>query len=127
MVIVVIFRVVGDFLDVHPAFGRDDHAASGAVNHQRKVVFLSDINAIGHVEAVDLLGFTGLHGDQGVAEHFLSEAFDFLDALGEAHAALGVGRQFLELALAAAAGVDLRLDDIERPGSAWPQPPLLRP
>src|SRR3546814_18555039 len=34
----------------------------------------------------------------------------------EAHAALGVRPQLLELALAAPAGVDLRLDDIERTG-----------
>jgi hypothetical protein len=37
-------------------------------------------------------------------------------ALGQAHAALGIGAQFLELALAASTGVDLRLHDIERPG-----------
>jgi len=38
----------------------------------------------------------------------------FLDREGQTHAALGVGGQLLELALAAAAGVDLRLHDIER-------------
>ena len=36
--------------------------------------------------------------------------------LGEAHAALLARRSFLELALAAAAGVDLRLDHEQRPG-----------
>ena len=41
---------------------------------------------------------------------------DFVDRLGEADAALGVGAQFLELALAAAAGVDLRLDHPQRSG-----------
>ena len=43
-------------------------------------------------------------------------AFHFLDALGQPHAALGIGAELLELALAAAAGVDLRLDHIERSG-----------
>jgi hypothetical protein len=41
---------------------------------------------------------------------------DILDRLGQPHAALGVGRQLLELALAAAAGVDLALDHVERAG-----------
>ncbi len=40
----------------------------------------------------------------------------FVDRMGEADAALGVGAEFLELALAAAAGVDLRLDDPQGPG-----------
>src|SRR3546814_2929973 len=39
-----------------------------------------------------------------------------LPIFGEADAALRVGTEFLELALAAAAGMDLRLHDIERPG-----------
>ena len=38
------------------------------------------------------------------------------DRLGQPHAALGIGAKFLELALAAPAGVDLRLDHIERAG-----------
>src|SRR3546814_20036729 len=41
---------------------------------------------------------------------------DALPIFGEADAALRVGTEFLELALAAAAGMDLRLHDIERPG-----------
>src|SRR3546814_20441039 len=39
-----------------------------------------------------------------------------LPIFGEADAALRVGTEFLELALAAAAGMALRLHDIERPG-----------
>jgi hypothetical protein len=41
---------------------------------------------------------------------------DFVDRMGEADAALGVGTELLELALAASAGVDLRLDHPQRPG-----------
>ena len=39
-----------------------------------------------------------------------------VDRMREADAALGAVAQFLELALAAAAGVDLRLDDPQRSG-----------
>jgi len=39
-----------------------------------------------------------------------------VDRVRKAHAALGRVAEFLELALAAAAGVDLRLDDSQRPG-----------
>jgi hypothetical protein len=38
-----------------------------------------------------------------------------VDRLGETDAALGIGGQLPELALAAPAGVDLRLHDIKRP------------
>ena len=61
-----------------------------------------------------LAGFAGLGGDQGVAQHLLGVGDDFLDRAGQAHAALGVGAQLLELTLAAAAGVDLALHHIER-------------
>ena len=112
-------RVVGDGFDVHAAFGRDDEgdAAIGAVDQQRAVQFTLDVGAVLDIEAVDLLaGVARLGGDQGVAQHFLGVGDGFLDREGQANAALGVGRQFLELALAAPAGVDLRLHDIERTG-----------
>jgi len=73
---------VSHFLDVHAAFGGDDHgdAAGRAVNHHREVVFLVDIHAVGDIEAVDLLaGLARLHGDEGVAEHLLGEGFHFLE------------------------------------------------
>ncbi len=110
-------RVVGDRFDIHPAFGRGDHRdlARRAIDQQRQVIFLRDVDAIGHVEAIDLLAFiAGLRGDQRVAEHVFRRVLDFVDRLGEADAALGIGVQFLELALAAAAGVDLGLHDIHR-------------
>jgi hypothetical protein len=51
---------------------------------------------------------------QHTAEHLGGVAFDFGDRLDDADAALGVGAQALELALAAAAGVDLALHDEDR-------------
>jgi hypothetical protein len=112
-------RVVGDRLDVHAALGRGDHRDSAGltVDQQREVEFLRDVDAVGDVEALHLLArVAGLDGDQGLAEHLLGMGADFLGALGQADAALGVGAEFLELALAAAAGVDLRLDHPQRPG-----------
>ena len=67
-------RVVGDRLDVHPAFGRgDDGDAAGlAVDQQREVEFLGDVDAVGDVEALDLLACrAGLDRDQSLAEHLL--------------------------------------------------------
>ena len=50
-------RVVGDRLDIHAAFGRGDDgdAAGRAVDQQRQVEFLFDVDAVGDVEALDLL------------------------------------------------------------------------
>jgi hypothetical protein len=49
------------------------------------------------------------------AQHLLGFGLGLLDGFGEAHAALVARVGLLEVALAAAAGVDLRLDDPERP------------
>ena len=110
-------RVVGDVLDVHAAFGGDHerHARGFTVDQQREIELLLDVRAVFEIEAVDLLaGRAGLHGDQRRAEHFLDELLDLVDRLGEADAALVAGRGFLELALAAAAGMDLALHHPER-------------
>ncbi len=110
-------RVVGDRLDVHAAFGGDHegHLADRAVDQQRAIEFAGNVGAVFDVETVDLLaGFARLGRDQRVAEHVLGVRHDFLDRLREANAALGVGAEFLELALAAAAGMDLALDHVER-------------
>ena len=112
-------RVVRHVLDVHPAFGRNDHRdlTAGAIDQHREVVFRSDIDAVGDVEAIDLLAFvSGLDRHQRVAEHLAGVLLDVLDAVREPHAALGIGLKFLKLSLAATAGMDLRLDHIERPG-----------
>jgi hypothetical protein len=132
MVMVMIFSGVSmrDVLDVHAAFGRGDHrdAALVRVDQQREVEFLGDVGAVGDVEAVDLLAagpvwiVTSVLPSMSVALAFTSSI-----GLGQAHTALGVGAEFLELALAASAGVDLRLHDIERPGQLASRRRRLRP
>ena len=112
-------RVVGDLLDVHAALGRGDEGDPPAlpVDQQREVEFLGDVDAVGDVEPVDLLAVRpGLDGDQRVAEHLGGGRADLVERPREPHAALGVRAQLLELALAAPAGVDLRLHHVERPG-----------
>src|SRR6266849_3268893 len=52
---------------------------------------------------------SGLHRDQRGAQHLFDEFIDLGERFGDAHAALVAGGGFLELALAAAAGVDLAL------------------
>ncbi len=110
---------MGHLFDVHAAFGRgDDRDAAGlAIDQQSEIEFLRDVDAVGDVEALDLLALrASLDGDERLAEHLLGIGAHFLDRLGEADAALGVGAELGELALAAAAGVDLRLHDPERSG-----------
>ncbi len=112
-------RVVRDCFDVHAAFGRCDHRdpAGGAVNQKCQVEFLGDVDAIRDVEPLHLLAFrAGLHRHQRIAEHLARVVFNFLKRPRQPDAALGIRPQLLELALAASAGMDLRLDDIKRPG-----------
>ena len=112
-------RVVGHFLDVHAALGRDDEsdAAGLPVDEQGEIEFLRDVDAVGHVEPVDLLaGRPGLDGDQGIAEHLGGGGTHFVGRMGEADAALRVGPELPEPALAAAAGMDLRLHHVKRSG-----------
>src|SRR5690606_7486794 len=115
-----LFRgLFGNGLDVHATLGRDDegNAANGAVNQKRQVQLARNVGAVFDVETIDLLAsLAGLLGDECVAEHVLGIGNDVLDRLGEAYTALGVGGEFLELALAATASVDLALHDIERAG-----------
>ena len=67
-------RLLRDFLDVDAALGRNDEgdAARGAVDQQRQVIFLGDVDAVGDVEAVDLLaGLARLDRHQGLAQHLV--------------------------------------------------------
>ncbi len=111
-------RVMRHGFNVHTALGRDHHAdpPSRAIDEQREVEFTCNINAVGHIEPVDLLaGLPRLHGDERVAEHIGGGSTHVVRRPGEPHTALGLRRQFNKLALAAPAGVNLRLHDIERP------------
>jgi len=110
---------MGNLFDVHAAFGGYDHgnAAGSAVDQHRQIVFAGNVDTVGHIEAVDLLaGITRLYGYQRIAEHFLGIGFHVFDALRQAYAAFRIGTQFGELALAAAAGVNLCLHDVKRSG-----------
>jgi hypothetical protein len=86
----------------------------------REIEFALDVGAVLDVETVDLLaGVAGLLGHQRVAEHFPGMRLGFVDRERQPHAALGVGTEFLELALAASAGMDLALDHVEGPGQRF--------
>src|SRR6185369_11676916 len=101
----------GDFFDVHAAFGagHDERTGIGAVEEDGEVKFFFDLRAGGEEQCLDLAAFgAGLFGDEDVAEHFFGEADRFIDGGGEFDAALETG---FESAFAAAAGVDLGLDD----------------
>ncbi|MDT4839293.1 hypothetical protein FQZ97_730790 [compost metagenome] len=98
---------VGHFLDVHAAFagGDERNLLGGAVGDQRHVVFLLDVGAVFDVQAADLLAFrAGLMRDQLHAQDFRGQLADVVQRARQLHAA----------ALAAAARVDLRLDDPNR-------------
>ena len=104
-----------DFLDIHAALGRDHdcNATARPVDQHGEIEFLLDIDAVGDIEPVDLLAIVaGLDGDQSIAEHFLGIGAHFVDRFRQTNAALGIRPQFLELALAAAARMDLGLYDI---------------
>ncbi len=99
-----------NLLDVHAAFSRhhEGYTRGLAIDQHRDVEFLFDFGAVLDVQPVDLLACRpGLFGDQRASEHFLGEACNFIDRLRQPHAALGVRRQALELALAAPTGMDL--------------------
>ncbi len=103
-------RVVCDLLDIHAAFGGDDkrNPRGNAVDEDRQVEFLFDVGPVFDVQTVDLLArFARLDGDQRGAKHLLGEGLYFVDGRGKTHAAFFAGGGFLELALTAAASMDL--------------------
>ena len=85
----------------------------------REIELAGDVGAVLDIETVDLLAVrAGLHGDQRLAQHLAGVGLDLVDRLGKPHAALGVRPEFLELALAATAGMDLALTTQTGPGRA---------
>ena len=104
-------RFFGNFLNVHATLGRgDDHRRAGRAVHQDgEVIFLRDIHALRDEHLVDLLAFrAGLMRHKRLAEHLPRDLLRFVGGFHEVHAAF---EPILERPLAAAAGVDLRLDD----------------
>ena len=100
-------RVLGDVLDLHATLGGGDEgdAARVAIEHRAQVHLGHHLEALLDVEALHLLAFgAGLVRDQLHAEDLLGGGARIRGpALRDLHAA----------ALAAATGVDLRLDDDE--------------
>ena len=112
----LVWRLLCHSLDVHAALGavHDDVAALTAVEQHAHVeltwlAVTRLVNVLGDEDAVDLLALgVGLGGHQVTSEDAGCRVLDVLEALGEDHpvaARLGDG------ALAAATGVNLRLDD----------------
>jgi hypothetical protein len=111
-------RRVRDIFDIDATFGRNHERYFGgfAIDQDREIKLLVDIGAFLDVEPVDLFAVRpGLHRDQGCTQHLCGEFVDFGDRFGDADAALVAGGWFLELALAAAARMDLAFHHPHRP------------
>src|ERR1700761_2490224 len=110
-------RLVRHFFDIHAAFGRynESNAGSGAIDECGKIEFALDSRAFLDIEPVDLLACRArLYRNKRPPKHFACEGFDLLDRACEPHAAFVARFLLLEFAFAAAAGMDLALDDPER-------------
>ena len=109
MDLVDLFRRMGrDFLDVHAAFarGHQRHSLRGTIDDHADIEFLGDVGALFDQQSPHLLpAGSGLVRDQLHAEDLGGTLLDLIDRTREFHAA----------ALAASAGVDLGLDDPDRP------------
>jgi hypothetical protein len=101
------FRVGGGhFLDVHAAGGAGNHhgAGAGAVDDDAQIELALDLHPFLDQHPAHLLAFgPGLVRDQGHPQHVLRQLLGLADRAGHLHAA----------ALAAAAGMNLRLDDTD--------------
>ena len=108
----------GDLLDIHAALGRADKADAGglAIHEKRQIKLGLDARPGLDIDAVDLFAHgAGLMRHQRAAEHLLGLIGGFFDRFRQAHTALFARVGLLEGALAAATGMDLRLDHPERP------------
>ncbi len=108
-------RVVGHLLDVHATLAGDDQHRPGGrpIDDDAQVQLAGDLAAFFHQHLADgLTGRPGLDGDQGLAQQGPGHFAGLFGAFDQLHAALlGVG---FDRSLAAAAGVDLRLDHGQR-------------
>jgi hypothetical protein len=105
-------------MSIPPLGRRDNRDAAGlAVDQQREIELLFDVDTVGDVKPLHLLAVrAGLDSHQRLAEHLGSVLPHLVDGVGETNTTLGVVTELLELALAAAARVDLRLHHPQRPG-----------
>ena len=101
-----------DLLDLDAAFlgSHHDDPCRGAINDKAEVIFLFNIRAFFDQEATNLLAFrTRLMRDENLAKQLLRIVFDLFDGLGDLDAAR----------LAAAARMNLRLDDLDSGGAEF--------
>ena len=108
-------RLGGDLFDVHAALagGHQHGAAARAIDHDAQVQLAGDVAAGFDQHAADGLPFgAGLDRDQPLAEQVAGHRAGFVGAADQLHAVLL--RVVFDRAFAAAAGVDLGLDDGER-------------
>ncbi len=100
--------MLGHLLDLDPAFGRADQGYSPgfAVDQEPQIQLASDVAAFLDIDALDLApGRSGLVGDEIMAQQCPRRGGDILLGADDFDAA----------GLAAAAGMDLRLDHPDRP------------
>ena len=105
-----------DLLDLDAALARDHQHrfGRGPVEHDAQVQLAGDLAAFLDEDAVDRLALgAGLDRDQRLAEQVLGDLARLVGRADELHAALL--RIVLDRPLAAAAGVNLRLHDRQRP------------
>src|SRR5690606_222841 len=113
------WRFFSNRFNVHTAFGRNDKSrtTNRAIDQQREIKLALNICAIFDVNPIDLLASrTGLLGYQRITQHFFGVGDNFFNRLCQTNTALGIFRQFFELALATSASMDLAFDDIKRSG-----------
>ena len=102
--------LLGDFFDVHAAFGarHDQRARIVPVQQHGQIIFFFDLGTRRQQQRLHQPAVrTGLFGDEHIAEHLFGKADGFIHGGRHFDAALEAG---FKSSLAATTGVDLRLD-----------------
>ena len=106
-------RACRDFLDLDAPLGagHQDRHAEGAIQHHADINFAGDVGGFLDEHLRDLLPFgVGLLRDERILEHDLGDVTGVV-ALGNEFDAAEIGTGVLEASLAAAAGVNLGLEN----------------